>query len=195
MKFNWFYYDKKEINFKKINPQYFVLLFILIISFGFVTYKAGYYMSKDKVIEHLTYEDKIIIINEIHEFSEEKLVDEIKALNLKFPHIVLAQSKLETNNFKSKIFHENWNLFGMKQASVRANTAKGTQYGHAYYSGWRESLLDYALYSCRFLGNIKTEQEYYQYLSQNYAEDLEYISKLKNIINKQNLKQLFKNHE
>jgi hypothetical protein len=195
MKFNWFYYDKKEINFKKINPQYFILLFILIISFGFATYKAGYYMSKDKVIEHLTYEDKIIIINEIHEFSEEKLVDEIKALNLKFPHIVLAQTKLETSNYSSKIFIELHNLFGMKQALIRANTAKGTQYGHAYYSSWRESLLDYALYSCRFLGNIKTEQEYYQYLSQNYAEDPEYVSKLKNIIKKQNLKQLFKNHE
>jgi hypothetical protein len=191
MKFNWFYYDKKEINFKRINPQYFVLLFILIISMGLTAYKTGYYMSKDKVIEHLTYEDKIIIINEIHEFSEEKLIHEIKSLNLKFPHIVLAQTKLETSNYSSKIFIELHNLFGMKQALIRANTAKGTQYGHAYYSSWRESLLDYALYSCRFLGNIKTEQEYYQYLSQNYAEDPEYVSKLKNIIKKQNLKQLF----
>jgi uncharacterized FlgJ-related protein len=191
MKFNWFYYSDKEIRFKKINPQYFILLFILIISFGFATYKAGYYMSKDVVIENLSYEDKVIIINEIHEFSEEKLIQEIKNLNLKYPHIVLAQIKLETSNFSSKIFRENWNLFGMKQALIRANTAKGTQYGHAYYSSWRESLLDYALYSCRFLGNVKTEQEYYQYLNQYYAEDPEYINKLKNIINKNKLKTLF----
>jgi hypothetical protein len=195
MKFNWFYYNEKEVNFKRINPQYFVLLFILIISMGLTAYKAGYYtsmnISKNEVIGQLTYEDKIIIINEIHEFSEEKLINEIKELNLRFPHIVLAQAKLETNNFKSKIFHENWNLYGMKQASIRANTAKGTQYGHAYYHSWRESVLDYALYACRYLGKVKTEQEYYQYLSQNYAEDPEYISKLKNIIKKQNLKQLF----
>lgn len=191
MKFNWFYYDNKELRFKKINPQYFVLLLILIISFGLTAYKAGYYGSKNTVIENLSHEDKLIIINEIYEFSEEKLVQEIKDLNLKFPHIVLAQAKLETKNFTSKIFHENWNLFGMKQAAVRANTAKGTQYGHAYYHSWKESLLDYALYSCRFLGNVKTEQEYYQYLSQYYAEDPEYVNKLKNIINKNNLKTLF----
>jgi hypothetical protein len=191
MNFNWFYYDRKELNFKKVNPQYFVFLFILIVSVVFTAYKGGYYMSKDKVIEQLTYEDKIIIINEIHEFSEEKLINEIKELNLRFPYIVLAQAKLETNNFKSNIFQENHNLFGLKQAAIRANTAKGTQYGHAYYHYWRESVLDYALYACRFLGKIKTEQEYYQYLSQNYAEDPEYVSKLKNIIKKQNLKQLF----
>ena len=127
MKFNWFYYSDKEIRFKKVNPQYFVLLLILITSVVLTAYKAGYYMSKDVVIENLSYEDKVIIINEIHEFSEEKLIQEIKNLNLKYPHIVLAQIKLETSNFSSKIFRENWNLFGMKQAAVRANTAKGTQ--------------------------------------------------------------------
>jgi hypothetical protein len=93
MNFNWFYYDRKELNFKKVNPQYFVFLFILIVSVVFTAYKGGYYMSKDKVIEQLTYEDKIIIINEIHEFSEEKLINEIKELNLRFPYIVLAQAK------------------------------------------------------------------------------------------------------
>jgi uncharacterized FlgJ-related protein len=193
MKFNWFYYDKEEIGFKKISSQYFIFVFILIILLGLTSYKAGYYTSKDKIIETLSYEDKLIIINEIHEFSEEKLVQEIQNLNLKFPHIVLAQAKIESNNYSSKIFIESNNLYGMKQASVRANTAKGTQFGHAYYSSWRESLLDYALYSCRFLGNLQTEQEYYQYLNQYYAEDPEYVSKLKNIVLKNNLKTLFKN--
>lgn len=191
MKFNWFYYSDKEIRFKKVKLQYFILLLILIISIGFISYKAGYYGSKNIVIENLSYEDKLIIINEMHEFSEEKLIQEIKELNLKFPYIVLAQSKLETSNYSSKIFIELHNLFGMKQAAVRANTAKGTQYGHAYYHSWKESLLDYALYSCRYLGNVKSEQEYYQYLSQYYAEDPEYVNKLKNIINKNNLKTLF----
>ena len=52
----------------------------------------------------------------------------------------------------------------MKEAYVRVHTARGTQYGHAYYEDWEESVYDYAFYQCRYLGAIRTEDEYFNYL-------------------------------
>jgi uncharacterized FlgJ-related protein len=142
------------------------------------------------------YEKELVILNlekEKNKFTEEKLIDLLKELNVRFPHIVLAQAKLESGNYKSKVFLQNHNLFGMKQAKVRINTAKGTQYNHAYYDSWKESVYDYAFYSCRYLHNVKTEEEYYAALNASYAEAGDGYSKaLKEIIKKQKLKELFK---
>ena len=82
-------------------------------------------------------------------------------------------------------------MFGMKQAVIRITKARGTQYDHAFYKNWIESLDDYALYSSTYLSSLKTESEYFNYLSQNYAEDTQYVSKLKQIIASMNLKSKF----
>jgi replicative DNA helicase len=91
---------------------------------------------------------------------------------------------LETGNFKSKIFRENHNLFGMKEAKSRVKLALGTKHGHAHYATWLESLYDYAFYQCRYLGKINNETDYYNYLGKTYAEDPDYIDKLKKMANK-----------
>jgi uncharacterized FlgJ-related protein len=140
----------------------------------------------------LSYEDKLIIIREYNEFSEERLFDKIKELNFKFPHIVAAQAIQETGNYTSGIFLENNNLFGMKQATSRATSSQGTNRNHAYYDSWQESLYDYALFYNAYLRRLQTQEHYYQYLHQNYAEDTSYVSKLKQIIVQHNLEEKFK---
>ena len=124
-------------------------------------------------------------------FSQEALVEEIKKLNIRFPHIVLAQSILETGYWESRIYQENHNLFGMKQARARATTANGTQLGHAYYDDWKESVTDYALYQAAYLNKIRKENQYLRYLDKNYAEAKDYDKKLEAIIERENLKELF----
>jgi hypothetical protein len=79
----------------------------------------------------------------------------------------------------------------MKEAVIRTNLAKGTNRGHAYYDTWQDSLIDYALYSATYLSDIKTEGEYFEYLRQNYAEDKSYVTRLKALIKKRNLKSKF----
>jgi len=142
-------------------------------------------------IQTLSQEEKLIVIREYNEFSEAKLIEKINQLNFKFPHIILAQSYQETGHYKSGIFLENNNLFGMKEAKLRANLAKGTNRGHAYYETWQESVIDYALYYSSYLRSINTEGEYFEYLRQNYAEDPTYVQRLKQIIKKQELKSKF----
>jgi len=124
-------------------------------------------------------------------FSQDELVIMLKDLNVKYPHIVLAQSILETGHYSSTVFKVNHNLFGMKEARQRVKTALGTQLGHAYYDNWKESVYDYAFYQCRYMGRLDTEAEYYQALDASYAEAGEYSSKLKQIVERENLKDLF----
>jgi hypothetical protein len=54
-----------------------------------------------------------------------------------------------------------------------------------------DSVIDYALYSATYLSDIKTEGEYFEYLRQNYAEDKSYVTRLKALIKKNNLKAKF----
>jgi flagellum-specific peptidoglycan hydrolase FlgJ len=116
----------------------------------------------------------------------------LKDLNVKYPHIVLAQSILETGHYSSTIFKTNHNLFGMKEARRRVKTAKGTQLNHAYYENWKESVYDYAFYQCRYMGRIDSEDEYYQALDASYAEANQYSTLLKQIVERENLHSLFK---
>jgi len=125
-------------------------------------------------VERIGEEERIIILKEDGKFSKEKLVDEITRMNFRFPHIVLAQAEVESGHFKSPIFKENHNMFGMREARVRANLARGTRRNHAFYDTWKESLYDYGLYYSRYLSSLKTEEEYFQYINEVYAEDPNY---------------------
>jgi hypothetical protein len=151
----------------------------------------GFTQNPSNNVVNLSQEEKLIVIREYNEFSEVKLIAKIAELNFRFPHIILAQAKLESGHFKSTIFLENNNMFGMKEAKLRSNLAKGTNRNHAYYTTWQESVIDYALYYSTYLHDIKTEGEYFEYLKQNYAEDKTYVQRLKQIIKKQDLKNKF----
>jgi uncharacterized FlgJ-related protein len=183
-------YDKTNLVFKKdVNTIKMVIL--TCISLVAISFIIGRYV---KIQSLETYEKELIVLNmttEQNKFSEDKLVELLKELNVKFPHIVMAQSMIETGKWKSNIFKENHNLFGMKEAKQRVTTAGGTQNNHAFYESWRESVYDYAFYQCRYLSEIKTESQYFQYLSNSYAEDKRYVEVLKKTIETNKLKQHF----
>jgi uncharacterized FlgJ-related protein len=152
--------------------------FILLLSKVLSSYTEPKAPVKVKVIEKLV-PQKV----EAVEFSEENLKLYMNQINLKFKHIVLAQAMIESGYFKSKIFQENNNMFGMKQAKSRQTTNIGVNRGHAKYASWQDCVLDYALYQARYLGKVKTDQEYYSYLSNSYAGDPNYIEKVKHLAN------------
>jgi hypothetical protein len=186
----YYKFNKETLDFEKVGLTSKILSGIGAI-IG-LTIILGFTLLPSSKEQETSYEEKLIIIRQYNEFSEEKLVTHLRELNLKFPYIILAQSIQETGNFKSGIFKENNNLFGMKEAKMRATLAQGTSRGHAYYGSWKESLYDYAMYYNTYLRKIKTEDEYFEYLRQNYAEDPEYVPRLKDIIRKKKLKHLFK---
>jgi len=189
-----YFYSKSGLEFKNISRKFIIGLLgytaFLVLGTVLFTDKTEY--TRNEVIETITPEERLIVINQNEfEFSEDTLVYLLTELNVKFPHIVLAQSIIETGHWSSRIFKENNNLFGMKEAYVRVHTAKGTQHNHAYYENWRESVYDYAFYQCRYLGGIKTEEEYFQYLSRSYAEAPNYVQSLKRVIENEKLREKF----
>jgi uncharacterized FlgJ-related protein len=177
-------FNKDKLIFEPILLKLLSKTFIIGILLITLSGGIGYYLGKNVKLKNISPKEKVIVINKIDPFRTDSLKNYLKQLNVKFDDIVYAQAQLETAGFNSKIFRQNNNLFGMKQAMRRTSTNKGEQYGHAYYDTWRESVLDYALYQCKYLSDIKTREEYLQYLKQNYAEDPNYYNKLLNILNK-----------
>ena len=175
-------FDKETLKFVKVEWISYVLkglVGVLILSV-----MLSWTLKIDNK-EDYTEQDILVINSRLNSFSEEKLIHLIKNRNFKFPYIVLSQSKLESSYFTSPIFKENHNLFGLKQATKRITSSKGTENGHAYYDNWMASVEDYGYYYAAYLQRIETEDEYIEYLCQNYAEDPQYGSKLRNLIKKE----------
>lgn len=184
-------YCEDSLVFKQIKTSsYFKIGTVFLIMFASASYIA-YKIGLQNSIQNLTSEERIVLINERDSFSKEKMATMLNDLNVKFPWIPMAQSMIETGQWKSEVFLENNNLFGMREAKSRITTSIGTNLNHAEYNSWRESVYDYAFYQSRYLGNIKSESEYYQYLAASYAEDPGYIKKVKHIVESHDLKKLF----
>jgi uncharacterized FlgJ-related protein len=167
-------YNRHTLTYQRINvPRYAMRTAAIVF--------AALSLVSINVMDAGEYERILEVRMHGNEFSEERLRAKLNELNVRFVEIAVAQAKLETNNFRSKIFLENHNLFGMKQAKSRANMAKGTQYGHAYYNSWEDSVVDYALWVSAYANRCRTKEQMYALLDGYYAEDNSYISKLKSI--------------
>lgn len=184
--------NKDTLEHKNFNVWGFgILLLAFITVVSLVSLEIGRLL---KIKNLNSFEKEVLVINlqQRDKFTEDKLIGMLNDLNVRYPHIVLSQSRIETGRYTSKIFKENNNLFGMRQARVRINTAKGTQYNHAFYETWRESVYDYAFYQARYLNTAKTEDEYFAILGQSYAESPTYVQVLRQEIKRHNLKDKFK---
>ena len=180
-------YNKENLRYDRIILKSSLFLVLIIVMSVTWTYLATYKHINN--IRYISQETKAIILKENYDFSEVKLKEYILDLNIRFPHIVMAQAKIETGNFTSPIFRENNNLFGMKIATKRPTTNKGENRGHAYYDNWRESVLDYAFLQAQYLSDIKTEKEYLEYLRQYYAENPKYVEAI--ILELNNIKNIW----
>lgn len=120
-------------------------------------------------------------INELP-FSEYSALRIMNQVGIIYPDIALAQARLETGNFTSRIFRENKNMFGMKLPRKRKTTAIGEHNNHAKYSSWLQSVADYKIWQDEVVGKCKSRKAYLKYLSGNYAQDKKYIHKLKQML-------------
>lgn len=190
-------YCSESLSYKKVKlaKKPVAIGFISLLALSYIILTGMISAAKEQGFQEATdlpVETELLVLEaEEDKFSQEALVEELKSLNVRFPHIILAQAILETGYYDSRIYHENNNLFGMKEARARATTAKGTQLGHAYYDHWKESVTDYALYQAAYLNKLRTEKKYLNYLERNYAEAKNYDVMLTEIINRHNLKELF----
>ena len=139
---------------------------------------------KKVVLEHSSPVDIIIALDTWgeKELNDDNVLAFMGYVGIEHPHILLAQMKLESWNYTSKLALENNNYFGMKQPRKRATMSLGEKNGFASYKNWVCSVLDYALWQRTYARGL-TEVEYLDSLT-TYAEDSSYRSKVQQIANK-----------
>lgn len=115
-------------------------------------------------------------------FSPSNVLATMNEIGILYPDIVMAQAKIETGHFTSKVFKENHNLFGMKLPRQRSTTAIGEQYNHAQYTSWRQSVVDYKLWQDMVLTKVKGRRAYLKYISKYYATNKQYVKLIKKMI-------------
>ena len=157
---------------KKVN-YHLVYCFIIGLMLGYIFKKPNYQLQdkvevKMKVVRDSVIFDTIKIYHKPLSLNERNLKKVLKDNNIKHPNIVLAQAKLETGNFTSKVCVTKGNLFGLR---------KGNQYRH--YAHWSESVKAYKeLIQSRYEGG-----DYLVFLDKiGYAQDPSYHAKLKTML-------------
>lgn len=183
-------YNNTSLSYKPITWKSVItfISILLLISLGLGYILGETKVFKQNIINQTNISDTIYIQDR---FSEQKFINLLRSSNVKYPHIVLAQAKIESGNFTSTIFKENNNMFGMRLARQRATTAISENKGFAVYYKWQDSFYDYLLYQNIAMTTCSNEQEYYQRLEEKYAQDTSYIASLRSCITKEKLTKLF----
>lgn len=133
-------------------------------------------MPRRCIVEELSRLDSLSSISP----SDSTALSFIEESGIQHPYIALAQMKIESGNYQSNIAKVNNNYFGMRHPAQRLTVSLGNKNGYARYRNWAYSILDYALWQRRYAWNL-TEEEYLTKLSNTYAEDPNYMPKVKNI--------------
>jgi hypothetical protein len=137
------------------------ILLIGLFYFGLVSYKPTQIKSPSKLYRE-------IVFNAIDD------------MDFKFKDIVKAQAILESGHFKSDVFKQNNNAFGIRLPKKRETTAIGSKMGYAVYGDICSSIEDRLIYEKKYLSKF-TKEQYYNYLDRVYAMNKVYSKKLKEI--------------
>lgn len=117
---------------------------------------------------------------------EDSVLEYIKFININHPEIVFKQARVESGNFKSGVWKNCNNMFGMTFPEKRPNLAigkyrvvsDGKVYYFAKFKNWQDCVVDYALYQTYTAKGLNRE-DYLKHLGNSYAEDPNYKDKVK----------------
>lgn len=150
------------------------LLILLTVLIGFIAFVLidNYLKAEPEVLDSTPIvEDKVPDF--MSKSPKDGLMDALVYYEVAHPDIVYAQAVLETGWFTSNLCINYHNLFGLYNS-------KKLQYYK--FNHWTESLVAYV----KFVQyKYNPTEDYYDFLTRiGYAEDKDYISKVKNITNR-----------
>lgn len=151
------------------------LILIISIILGFFLGYSLHHWVHNSIYHN---EESVVLLPEhpfylLEDVNEEVLYQTLKHYEFPNPAIITAQAILESGNFKSKLCLENYNLFGL----YNSNEMK-----YFKFDSWISCIFAYKRY---ILSRYNKGEDYYGFLQRiNYAEDPNYISKLKSLENK-----------
>lgn len=149
-------------------PNYRRMLLVCLVLLG-ASLMAMVYMSNNVQINtHRIHTTDTVYIEDI-QLTDSAITKELTQLGCMLPNVALAQFKIETGHFKSKICIENKNIAGIRNSASKL--AKGIRRGHNVYSTYRDCLRDYVRIQNKYLKNIDGK----------YAEATDYTEKLREV--------------
>lgn len=98
-----------------------------------------------------------------------------------YPDILVAQSRLETGNYKSQLCVAANNIFGMRKVHKRETLQCGDTNGYGKYNHWIDSAIDRIMLDTTVFNNIMPSIEVYEKYITSYAKDSNYLKKIKSI--------------
>lgn len=141
------------------------IIVALCLSFLYLENEKGVFIVNGKMPEPM--------------FTENRMIEYANKIGIKYVDVMVAQSRIETGWYSSKIFKEGSNLFGMKLAKRRPTTASGEHRKHAKYDSWIKSVEDYKLWQEMVLSKVKSKRDYINYIAKYYAENPNYLKLIK----------------
>jgi len=182
--------NRKTLEMKKVSHTKFTTLIATFLVVFLITLRIGYGLGYDVGKKtQLKESDVVLIFNDLENtsFTPKKFYEYLKQVNIKFPEIIFAQSMKECG-FKSSLFKNNNNLFGMREASRRPNLQSDIVNGYGYYDNWKLSVIDYALYQANIgVNKLKTEDQYLEFIKEmgyfdvDHPNNVTYLSDVKSI--------------
>ena len=174
------------------NVKYFSFLLVFAAC---MLYSPRNYCSSPLVFKTKKKVEAVIVPEK--PLTMENMEEEIKALGMVCPEVVLAQVKLESGHLTSKLLKKTNNMFGMRYPNRRKTTAIGiyipaldslvigpregmkkyAQYSsYAVYARWQDAVADYKLWQ---ENAFRVNERYIDFLQRNYAEDSTYVERVK----------------
>lgn len=137
-------------------------------------------LIKDEEQLSLEYSIGYWFINNPKEINDTVLYQFLLDNNAWYPDILLKQAKIESANYTSNVYKNTNNLYGMRKVGKRQTTQLNNVYNsYGCYNNWCLSVLDRMLWDIFvFKGEKPSEEEYLKAIG-IYAEDKNYINKLK----------------
>jgi hypothetical protein len=145
--------------------QLVMLSVIILFMFSSFRQEAKFIPSVFKIHDTVLVADSVLDIK----LTEKEILKELVKQGCILPNVALAQMKIETGNFKSAICKENKNIAGIKTS--KSKYVAGMNRNHCSYRTYKDCIKDYIRIQNRYLKNIDGR----------YAENPQYIQKLKTI--------------
>lgn len=148
----------------------------VLIMFGGLYLSIPFMQMENKIAKEITIKQQ--------GYNPDSVFEYITAMRISNPKVVMAQAIEESGNFKSDVYKNANNMFGMKKPYVRISTIPYIDYkGYKKYKNWQECIIDYAFWQLQNTKSNLSDLEYIDMIAKKYAENPNYKKNLLKIYN------------
>lgn len=163
-----YYKIDKNLNIRKIRYVKSFIITSLTLNVIFALLTLYSFSNPQTIVKVKNHRDTIVVPEDII-LNDSSITKELFKNDVMQINVALAQAKLETGYYKSKVCKENKNLFGIKYHKCKY--VKGQLNNHASYHTYKDNIKCYAHVQKKYLKNIDGK----------YAEAKDYLPTLKKI--------------